>query len=289
MPKNRKKYSSKKAKYRQQKLSVATVTTIATKVAKKLDRRQDARETYYYKTIEARDGYTWNEILAYPPTASWRPILGGALEAKEVSGIGSLVQNTFPAELTQVQQQSVDIYCTGIQTRLAFQNRTAMGCTVRLYLVFIPNLNIATGDSVDYLRPSVYMLYKQGSGNLLYDGWSKRELKNLSSVTAHGAQKYSILDKKTIYLKPALASGIVAPDIPIAAFNTKRVYLHKIFKGLGRKHTIKGSQAVGASLTNGTYYYMIHHDLPLGETLHYVSVTDFKFTAGTPTINIGGL
>lgn len=290
MPRYSKKYSAASSRYskrrrlqkkwRQQKLAVGTVAKIAKKVASRLDR---AGEKHHIFEIHfAADGTAWPaDTLSLPLQANWRAVAGGALEGKPVSDIGGFVIDTSAANVTALQEQGVTIRMQGIQSRFCFQNRNVMSCRVRLYLIFIPNLNNQTGDAVDFLRPDIYMFGKTGTGNLVYDGWNK-QMMNIKSASNSGYRRWTILDKRTFTLGPSRNTGqssaIVGADLP--GYVSKHVTLSKYFKGAGRKHYIKPTGATGRMLTDGAYYFVLHSDLPVGSSLHYVNSSQCKFKIG---------
>lgn len=292
-----KKSYSKKAKWRQQKLAVGTIEKIARRVAKGLDKAQDKLHLYDEKFTA--DGFNWDSALQLPPQNQWRPVLSGGIESKAISNITALVQDgQVPGSAGNANPENLTIAVRGVQCRFAITNREAIPCRVEAQLIYIPNLNRQTQDAVDFLRPDVFMLYKKGTGNILYDGFSKDTLKN-KATTASSVRTYTILARKVIYLHGSSNSGQNIPipvdpaepdsfdhtaDVPY--YTHKRVTLTKYFKR-DRKHNIK-SGVEGNPMTDGNYYFILWSDLPTGNFIHYVAMSSVKFRVLSTTDNIAG-
>lgn len=292
-----KKSYSKKAKWRQQKLAVGTIEKIARRVAKGLDKAQD--KLHLYDEIYTADGFNWSSVLQLPPGTSWRPVMSGGLESKCISNITGLVQDgQVPGSPGNANPENLTIAVRAVQCRFAVSNREAIPCRLEAQLIFVPNLNRQTQDGVDFLRPDVFMLYKKGTGNILYDGFSKDTLKN-KSTGASSVRAYTILARKVIYLRGSSNSGqnIAIPVDPsdpdsfdhmadVPYYNHKRITLTKYFKR-DRKHNIK-SGTEGNPLTDGNYYFILWSDLPTGFRVHYVAMSSIKFRVLSTTDSIAG-
>lgn len=292
MPKYRKKYS-KKSKWRQQKIAVGTIQKIAKKIAKNLDDKQNQSTMLTHTKIHMADGVTWATYLQLPPPTDWRPIIAGSLENKIISDVSGRIQTLANAhyQSTVTEPYKIPVWVKGVQARFAIQNRSSASTRVEAQLIFCPNLNYDTDDAVDFLRPSVYYLYKRGTGNLIYDGMGKKALTNASS-SGSGPIKYIILDRKVVnipgarYQHQESGSSLVIPY-----YKTTRLTLTKWFHN-ERKHNcyIKNSAVVETNygLIDGNYFFMIWSDLPNGESLHYVCATTMRLRPGSTTKNIGG-
>ena len=247
MARGYRKRTNKRAKWRQQKLSVGTVAKIAKKIAKRLDKRTTK---YYINNLPfARDGFTWDSITECVPESAYRPIANGAMESQILSQIGG---NILAPEMdAPALTQSMTIAVSGIQARLQLQNdnNNSVKCTCAIY--YVPNLNAHTDDAVDFLRPDVFMLYKRGSGNLLYDGFAKQIIRNKASGNST-VRDYQIIASKTVIIPPCTYGGLQFEDTTgtgtppdwdymrdISQPGRKRVTLTKYFKR-ERRHNIKG-------------------------------------------------
>jgi len=247
---------------------------------------------HFFQLLHLADDTDWpTGALSLPTGTEWRDVNG--FESKLLSNIGDYVSDLTPTVLTPAQAKSVPIYMQGIQARFAIQNRSNVSCIARAMLVYIPNLNGQTDDAVDFLRPDIHMLGKTGTGNLQFDGWMKKGL-NSNATSAAAARRYTILDRKKIYLPPTRSSGQQVPRniggtgtpavtvmADVAAYQTKFFTLSKYFKGHGKKHQIKSSNVTGQALNDGNYYYILWTDHAPGVTYSYVNVTTLKFRVGS--------
>jgi len=282
---------SKKGKWRQQKLAIGTVQKIAKQIAKKLD---DKNIIFYYNNIpHTADGFTWDSVTELPTESAYRPIQQGALESQIMSELANVVNVPGHGAGGSVQNRvNLQIAIKACEARLIFQNINTCPVRVVIQIVFIPNLNEQTDDAVDFLRPDVFMLYKRGSGNLLYDGLAKQGIANKSTGAA-SVRKYQIISSKTITV-PACnyraaqiedaqtppTAGTMMRDVASASY--RRVTLTKYFKR-ERKHNCKYRQAaVGPQLlTDGSYYLIIHSDISADDdgprAINYAGATTMKF------------
>lgn len=277
----------RKGKWRQQKLAVGTVAKIARKVATKLDRAHIKK--HRYKLIVAHDGFQWSSAFSLPPSQDWRAVSSDAMESKCISTVGGFISDQIPHALSSLLQDSVALRIHGLQARFAVQNRNAVSCRLRAMLVYIPNLNKQTNDAVDFMRPDFHMLSKQGTGNLIYDGFDKDDLKN-SSAGAASVRRYTILDTYRTTLQPTGYSGqqVSSAGIirDITAIKTKHFRLTKYFKGMGKKGNLKANGNITQMLSDGNYFYLLWTDLPSGLSLNYVAVTSMRFHVQGVTQNV---
>lgn len=262
------------------KLRDKKINTLIEKRIDEISKKNIAASTvyhYYDKDIVA-DGQSWTSPTELPLLTSYRPIAPGSLENKAVSDFGGLISDTFASSLDSQDQRSITVGIKGIQCRFGFVNTSQQNARVTAQLIWIPNLNQQTDDAVDFLRPDVYMLYKYGSGNILYDGWSKGQLKNLAT-SPQTVRTYSVLARKTFNLR-----GIDSATATEEYVGTKRVTLQKVWKNL-RKHNIKDNSLEGMLLTDGNYYFTIHSDLAVSG-LQYIGATTVKFQMLGTTVDI---
>lgn len=248
-------------------------------ISKKNDMKNDVIHTY--DKFYIADGQDWTSVTELPTIGQFRPIAAGSLENKILTDFGGLVHDPIPTELAADLQDCVTVGLKGIQCRFGIQNRSTQSARVTVQLVYVPNLNRATADSVDYLRPDVFMLWKYGTGNILFDGWSKNNVKNMSSSQG-GSTTYSILARQTFNL-----NGTTTTTNPNYTIKTKRVNLTKIWKNY-KNHNIKilPGQAVAQPFTDGNYYFTIHSDLPVAG-LYYIMASTVKFHFEGTTFEIG--
>lgn len=289
MPKYYKNKSQNRRKWRQQKLSVGTVAKIAKNVAKKLDKKNIK---YYINNIPyAADGFTWDSITELVPESSYRPIANGALESQNMSDIGGYIADPAVGQIIASNNAyNLTIGVAGVQARLQFQNDNSNDVTVTSMIVFIPNLNDHTDDAVDFLRPDVFMLYKKGSGNLLYDGMAKQIIRNKATGLAT-VRDYTILVSKTIKLPASKYGGQQIEDAQTPAAqgtlmrdisqpSRRKVTLTKYFKR-ERRHNLKQNAAVGRAFTDGNYFLIIYSDLSLdangARSISYCGASSVKF------------
>ena len=205
MARGYRKRTNKRAKWRQQKLSVGTVAKIAKKIAKKLDKKNIR---YYYSNLFfARDGFSWDSVTEICPNNQYRSILSGNMESQIISDIGHQIFDwTAASGLDQSESSSITVRVSGIEARLSFRNPNINQVKITAQLLFIPNLNKSTSDGVDFLRPDVFMLYKYGGGNLLYDGMAKTEIRNKSTGRS-SVRKYTVIDRKVFTIEGSSYSG----------------------------------------------------------------------------------
>lgn len=287
---------NKKSKWRQQKISVGTIQKIAKQEARKLDKKDDV--LHRYSLAHAADGFTWSGQVDLPPPRYWRPVIAGGMEAKTISNFEGYIKdgNINTSTPGSTINQSLTVKVTAIQARFAIRNTTKSltapyytlnesDCRCCAMLVFIPNLSDTTDQSVDFLRPDNFMLYKRGSGNLIYDGLDKDTLKNAAASQA-SAYQYIILDRKVFTLK-ALKNGPF--ETTGTALSTKYITLSKFFKR-PRKHNIKASGTAGGMFTDGNYCYILYSNLS-NETptksIQYVGATTCQFKIGAQTFPVG--
>lgn len=284
--KNYKTKSRIKKKWRQQKLSVGTVAKIARKVAKRLD---DANNIYVYSNVyNARDGFTWSSVTETVPNNGYRPILNGAMESQVISDLSNLVQDVSIVAISS-DYRSITVGVKAVQSRICIRNPNVDTIRYDAQLVYIPNLNDQTDDGVDFLRPDVFMLYKNGGGNLLYDGIAKKAIRNLSTG-ASSVREYTILARKVGTLRGSIASGTDTAQDARPNVARTQFYLTKYFKR-ERKHNCKQVQAGGANqFTDGNYYLIIHSDIPLDsqtpaqqQRITYIAASSIKLRIIGPT------
>lgn len=268
---NKKKYKSKRTKWRQQKLAVGTVAKIAKKVALKLDRKHF--KYLISNVFHAKDGYNWysnNNILSLPSTDNWRPINNGALESQIISDISGTIQDT--STTVTADQKDVSLRIAGVQSRIIMSNPNRCSVNYSIMIVFIPNLNDNTTQSVDFLRPDQFMMYKTGTGNVLYDGFAKKSISNVATGGS-SVRKYRILVQKTGTIKGTHPSGFAqaGPNppviIPIPGMARKTVYLTKYFKKERKANCkyLNVGTTPSKSFTDGNYYLLMHTDLAPSE------------------------
>lgn len=280
MPKYKKNYRKRRYSSR---LRDKKINTLVEKRMNEVSKKNiKANEKFYnYSAYFTADDYTWTAVSALPPVQTdWRPILPDAMEYKIISNVGGLIQDHQPVQLTEIQQKNLTIGLSGIQLRLAFQNPNAFNVRVQVNLIWIPNFNQNTNDTIDYLRPDNFMLWKKGSGNLLYDGWDKNELKNIAQNIDNHQTTYTILKSATFTLKSTTGQG----------GRIDRKWITKTWKNL-RKHNV-GPRATGtlaSALTDGNYFFTIHHSgSTAGSPIKYIACSTFRFKIYAPTLNIGG-
>lgn len=291
--KSYKKYNKTKKKWRQQKLAVGTVEKIATKVAKRLDEKN--LKYIYSNLFSARDGYNWDSVTAICPSSKYRPIQSGALDAQIISDLSGLIQDT--SQVIAGTRTDITIAVKTIQCRISIRNPNIDAIRYEAQIVFIPNLNRATSDAVDFIRPDVFMLYKKGGGGLLYDGIAKKAIRNKSS-SASSVRDYTILSRtygtirgtnnsgtSLINIDPTL--GDYASDIPY--ISRRNFTISKYFKR-ERRHNCKAATAPAQPFTDGNYYLLIFSDLALGgpnadvpQHIEYCSASSIKLRIVGPT------
>jgi len=256
--KYRSKYNKKKAKWREQKLAVGTVIQIAKKVAKKLDEKNIR---YLFSNVYfAVDGYSWDSVCSLPPKEAYRIVRTDALESKLISDLSNLVQDVSLVAGGD-EERSVTVGIKAIQARISIRNANVQGVRYEAMLIFVPNLTGQTSDGVDFLRPDVFMLYKNGSGNLLNDGLAKSKIRN-QSTGASSVRTFTILARKVGYIRGFIAGTTNSPNVA-----TKRFTMTKYFKR-ERRHNCKQVQAGGANMfTDGNYYFCLHSDISTGGTI----------------------
>lgn len=278
MPKYKKNYRKRRYSSR---LRDKKLNTLVEKRMNEISKKNiQANEKFYqYSVAHTADGYDWDEVTALPATAFFRSIDSGAMESKLISNVGGLVRDQNPVELSELNQKQLTIGLKGIQLRFAFQNPNAFNVRVQVSLIFIPNFNNNTDDSIDYLRPDVFMLWKKGSGNLLYDGWDKNELKNIATNIDTHQTTYTILKSETFNLRSTTGLG----------GRTERKWITKTWKNL-KKHNLgpRAISTLASDLTDGNYFFTVHHDAPSGQSIKYIGCSTFKFKMYAPTLNIGG-
>ena len=267
----KKKYS-KKGKWRQQKLAIGTVQKIARQIAKSEDKKNI--KYYINNVFHAADSFNWDSVTEICPSESYRPIINGALESQIMSDVSGLLFDNIPNYSNvgpfpdTTFQQSLTIGVNAIQARLSIRNPNIDDVRVEAQIVFISNLNDQTDDAVDFLRPDVFMLYKKGGGNLLYDGLAKKGIRN-KATGASSVRDYQIIARKVVTIKGTYFSGKTIEDqgncIYIQGVNRRNITLTKYFKR-ERKHNCKyATGAVPRMLTDGNYYLIIFSDLALDD------------------------
>ena len=235
---------------------------------------------YRYSQTYHLDGYNWNTWTSLPELTNYRLVSADALEAKQISNVGGFVTDHTPSELPSPVFHDLTIGVKGFQCRFSFINQSQYQARVQINLIWIPNLNANTEQSVDYLRPSVFMLYKKGSGNLVYDGWDKIELKNASSTLAHAKTTYTIIESKTFNIRGQTSTNTINTN------KNKIVWLTHTWKN-PKKHNVRpGETGVATPLTDGNYYFTIHHNLPRTQSIKYVAAATMKFRVFPPTRNV---
>jgi len=256
-----------KKKWRQQKLAVGTVAKIAYKVAKKLDNKNI---TYYYNNVfHAADGFNWDSVVEIVPNFRYRPINNGAVESQVMSDISNLLQDTGIVDADS--QKNITVGVKAIQARISIRNPNINAIRYEAMILYIPNLNDQTDDAVDFLRPDVFMLYKKGGGNLLYDGLAKKGISNKATSSA-SVREYTIIARKTGTIRGTIFSGATnlipggggGTDVALTMNVARKNFtLTKYFKR-ERRHNCKRVQAGGAQqFTDGNYYLVIFSDLAL--------------------------
>lgn len=270
MPRNYKRNSfkrySRSNKWRQQKLAIGTVKKIARNIAKKVC---DKKTRYYYSNIfHARDGFNWDSVTEICPNNAYRPVHSGAMESQVMSDVSGLVLDAgIFASVTE--QKNVTVAVKAVQCRISVRNPNVNAVKVTAAIIFIPNLNEQTDDAVDFLRPDVFILYKQGGGNLLYDGFAKRGIMN-KATSAASVRNYKIIVSKTFTIRGTIHSGtgttyttpnLYTRTIPNVA--RKNFFLTKYFKR-ERKHNCKFGQGA-QQFTDGNYYFIMYSDISLDD------------------------
>lgn len=253
-----------KKKWRQQKLAVGTVQKIAKDIAKKLD--QQKIQYFYSNIFFAKDGYTWDSVNAICPSHEYRPIVSGALESQVLSDISNLLQLPQTA-VANPDVKSITVGIKAVQARISIRNPNQDPIRFEAQIIYMPNLNDSTNDAVDFIRPDVFMLYKYGGGNLLYDGIAKKGITNKSSSLA-SARAYTVIARKTGTIRGYIATG--QPEAGHININVarKNFTITKYFK-TEKKHNCKVNAGPGGperQFTDGNYYLIIFSDIALGGT-----------------------
>lgn len=224
---------------------------------------------HLYNKYFAADGYTQAGFVNLPLITEYRPVHGGAMEAKCISKIGGFTLDPAAPAIPVPQDQHTTIGISGIQCKFAFINSSQYTARVVVKLVYIPNLNRSTVDSIDYIIPSEFDLWKHGSGNLLFDGWNKKQLEN-QATTVDSKNAYTIIKRDVFHIRGVAPNDNITP---------RRKWLTKTWKTL-RKHNIKvRTGESNQMLTDGNYYIIIHSDLPTiaATPLKYIAATSIKF------------
>ena len=286
---------NKKAKYRQQKLSIDTIIKISKREAKKLDKADDIIRRF--SLLHAADGFTWQGQVDLPAPRYWRPVPGSGMESQVISDFEGYINDPIANQIDAAQGGSLTVKITAVQARIAVRNYTRVlaspyylnnmeDCKITAMLIYVPNLNNQTTDAVDFLRPDNFMLYKRGSGNLVYDGLDKQTLRNAASSQS-SVRDYTILARRVINMESqnSYPNDITTPTVrPI---KTKYITLSKYFK-TPKTHNIKYSGTPGGMITDGNYYMILYSNLSTSglNTFSYVAATTVAFKVGATTFPV---
>jgi len=281
-------YTNKKAKFREQKLSIDTIIKISKREAKKLDKADDIIRRF--SLAHAADGFTWQGQVDLPAPRYWRPVPGSGMESQVISDFEGYINDPIANQIDAAQGGSLTVKITAVQARIAVRNYTRTltspyyvnnleDCKITAMLVYIPNLNNQTADAVDFLRPDNFMLYKRGTGNLIYDGLDKDTLKNAAS-SAQSVREYTILARRVINMP---SQKIISDN----TIKTKYITLSKYFK-TPKTHNIKYSGTPGGMLSDGNYYMILYSNLSTEalNTFSYVAATTIAFKVGATTFPV---
>lgn len=236
-----------------------------------------------YSKFYLKESVDWVSICSLPEYADFRLVDSGTLEGHMISDCGGLIHDANLDEVATNHRGSMTVGVKGVQARFGIQNRSTTDCRVSVQLLYIPNYNINTDDATDYLNPNKFYLWKYGTGNILFDGWDKEEVKN-NSPNPEGAVTYSVLARKTFRL-----AGTTTGSNPNFTQFTKRITLQKVWKNY-RRHNIKlnSGDDTAQAFTDGNYFITIHSDLPESQdSLAYICATTMKFQIRGSTYEVG--
>lgn len=283
MPRTRRTYKKRRFNSR---LRDKKLNTLVEKRMNEISKKNIASNEvlYLHNTTHAADQFTWGGFVNLPQRTDYRQIPGGGFEAKVISNMGGNIADTNVLLLTNPDDKQLTIGVKGFQCKFAFVNQSQYNARVQINLIYIPNLNYSTNDAVDFLRPTVFDLWKKGSGNLLYDGWNKKELQNNAS-SLDSKHSYTILATKTFNINGLpIATGWTYP------IRVHKTWLTKTWKSF-KKHNVKPTALLSNNqlFTDGNYFFTIHSDLPAGADLRYICATSMKYKAYPSTYPTSGV
>lgn len=228
--KRKRQYKKGKAKYRQQKLAVATVQKIARKVARAEDSRH-IRWIVHQKLVVSGQGGEWNSTIESPLELQKRVLQPNLVGSQVLSDIGNLTVNDLPPTATSAggntidPQRTMEYFVKAAECFLAFENNTFYPVRCRVEMCYIPNLNIRTDDLVDNLHAGIQTMH---SGvNLKFSGMFNKFQRVVGTSSAR-SPVYQLLAAREFVLPSVKIAGILGA--PLTTQIRKYITLKKYWK-----------------------------------------------------------
>lgn len=286
--KSRRRYARKRGKWRQQKLAVGTVQRIARNIAKAEDKKNMKKYVHvsYVKDDNFQDWPTAAYKRALPLLQNWRTITGTAQDLQMpysvISRVGGNLVTPELVNLDGAEQAQLELRIHGIQTYGIVANNSPRPMRFEARLLWIPNLNKYTQAVIDYLIPRFTMLHKsgQGTGNLLYQGYNKRDL---ATKTATGIPAtFVTLARKVMYL-PAAAWEATITGNNAGSFDAqtplifKRFRLSKYFKK-PRVGFVRQDSDPNDVMSNGNFVLAYWTDQPGNNSFSILATSNMQYS-----------
>jgi len=192
MPRFRRRRGGAKSKWRQQKLAVGTVQKIARQIAKQEDNKR--MEWRIHQRYVIQTGGLWTSQTMRPTEAVKRRYTVGAVDSWLLTGFANAVENDLVQNSASSYNRSATYGVKTVQAHLCFENNTPVPVRAIAALMFIPNLDQLTADSVDRLTPRIEFL--RGTPNLKFDGIFGGDLQKMSDGQQASGRTCVICDQK---------------------------------------------------------------------------------------------
>lgn len=283
-PPRRKRRGARYSKLRDKKIN-----TLFERRAKEIAQKEDRKNIrkYIFPQQVSRTGYNWNDRLALPAPADWYElegeqlgVAGKGLAYHILSGVGGYLEDNTASQEDGTAKGMLELRFQGVECFGIVKNNSTVPVRIDARIVWIPNVNQFTDDSVDYLLPRDTMFIKTGTGNLLNQGYNRR---NLATLTATGVPvKHTTVARKVMFLPAGLVTGeLTAPGPVVSSVEVfpqpvyKRFTLRKRFKGMGKKMYCRTSDVL---CSNGNFYFVIWSDLKSPATISFLMASNIQLS-----------
>lgn len=265
----------KRSQWRQQKLAVGTVKTIARQIAKDEDNK-NTQYLYLARNVLANPSSTWDTAYSRPAELDMVELTPNTLYSRIITDASGL---SFDENLTTRNE----VYAKIFQACLAFQNYSQYDIAVRVSLISVPNTSsITTAEPIPQDQPYT---------NVKYKGIFKHGIHAYNSSTTVFKPSSSVLATKRFICKATRSiydvQGATTTDeitLPI-----KEINLTKSYKSKGYKMNFGSANANRGADDRNVYLCVSTNALNTGATigLRMWGIAGMKYTVKQPMVKRG--